>query len=327
AQIGCLFGEDAVKFRRGCVRRDSRRHQRAQRGLEAAPAPFDEDRAERCALLVAVAPAQLGDDGFLVWKVLIQRGDVDAGPLRDSVRGERAVAATDQNVSRRFQQRVDGRPGSVLTRRFPRGKLPFGQRHPPLSKCKLTNISKCLHYSAMQTKTAALTHRRVARAIRAGGPEVLDIESEALRPLEPGEALVRVEAAGLNHVDSLVRSGTYSIRASFPYGVGVEGAGTVVAVASDVAIVPGTRVCWTAIFGSCATFVIAPARMLARLPDGLSFDAGASLAHAAVTAAGLVRHCPLPEESAVVVWGAAGAVGRLLVASLADRGATVIGVG
>src|SRR5262245_10625314 len=66
--------------------------------------------------------------------------------------------------------------------------------------------------------------------------------------------------------------------------------------------------------------------MLARLPDGLSFDAGASLAHAAVTAAGLVRHCPLPEESAVVVWGAAGAVGRLLVASLADRRATVIGV-
>jgi NADPH2:quinone reductase len=100
----------------------------------------------------------------------------------------------------------------------------------------------------------------------------------------------------------------------------------VVAVGSDVAIVPGTRVCWTAVFGSCATFVAAPAHMLARLPDHFSFEAGASLAHAGVTAAGLVRHCPLADRSTAVVWGAAGAVGRLLVAFLADRGVSVIGI-
>ena len=49
------------------------------------------------------------------------------------------------------------------------------------------------------------TRRRVARAIRAGEPDVLSIAEEELRPLKVGEALVRVEAAGLNHVDSLVR--------------------------------------------------------------------------------------------------------------------------
>ncbi len=176
----------------------------------------------------------------------------------------------------------------------------------------------------MQTQT--VSRRFVARALRAGGPEVLNVGMEDLAPLKPGEVLVQVEAAGLNHVDSLVRSGTYSLRFPFPYGVGIEGAGRVIAVGSDVAVVPGTRVCWTAVFASCATFVVAPVQMLAVLPDAFSFEAGACVAHAGVTAAGLVRHCPLPEGSKAVVWGAAGAVGRILVALLADRGVSVIGI-
>jgi NADPH2:quinone reductase len=66
--------------------------------------------------------------------------------------------------------------------------------------------------------------------------------------------------------------------------------------------------------------------MLAELPEGLSVEAGASLAHAGVTAAGLIRHCPMAEGQSAVVWGAAGAVGRLLVAFLAARGVSVIGI-
>ena len=169
------------------------------------------------------------------------------------------------------------------------------------------------------------TQRLVARATRAGGPEVLAVAVENLRPLKSGEALVRVDAAGLNHVDSLVRSGTYSIRFEFPFDVGVEGAGTIVAVGPDVALPAGMRVCWTAVVGSCATYVIAPVQMLAELPEELSLEAGASLAHAGLTAAGLIRHCPLTEGQSAVVWGAAGAVGRLLVAFLAARGVSVIG--
>lgn len=161
------------------------------------------------------------------------------------------------------------------------------------------------------TNTCIPVHRRVARATRAGGPEVLAVAVEDLRPLAAGEALVRVEAAGLNHVDSLVRSGTYSIRFEFPFDVGVEGAGTIVAVGPDVTMSPGTRVCWTAVIGSCATYAIAPVQMLAELPATLGVDAGASLAHAAVTAGGLIRHCPIAEGQTAVVWGAAGAVGRV----------------
>lgn len=168
--------------------------------------------------------------------------------------------------------------------------------------------------------------RRVARALQPGGPEVLDVAVEDLRPLKTGEALVRVEAFGLNHVDTLARSGAYSFRFPFPYSVGIEGSGTIIGVGGDVPIPPGTRVCWTAVVGSCATFVIAPAVMLAELPDALSVEIGASVAHAAVTAAGLVRHCPIPEGETAVVWAAAGSVGRMLVAFLAVRGVTVIGI-
>jgi NADPH2:quinone reductase len=171
-----------------------------------------------------------------------------------------------------------------------------------------------------------IIERRVARALRAGGPDVIEVAVENIPPLKADEALVRVEAAGLNHAETLIRSGAYAIRFPFPYALGLEGAGVVVAAGPNTDMTPGTRVCWTAVFGSCATFVVTPVSMLAPLPDTLSFEDGASLAHGGVTAAGLVRHWPLEPGSVAVVWGAAGAVGLLLVAFLAERGVSVIGI-
>ncbi len=169
------------------------------------------------------------------------------------------------------------------------------------------------------------TERRVARALRAGGPEVIEVGVEELPPLKPGEALVRVEAAGLNHAETLIRSGTYAVRLPFPFALGGEGAGVVVATGPEVSLAVGTRVCWAAVMGSCATFVVAPAAMLVPIPEGLSFEDGACLAVAGLTAGGLARVWPLRGKDAVV-WGAAGAVGRMLVAILADQGVNVIGI-
>jgi NADPH2:quinone reductase len=169
------------------------------------------------------------------------------------------------------------------------------------------------------------TLRRVARALRAGGPEVIEVDVEDLPPLKAGEALVEVAAAGLNHAETLIRSGNYAVRLPFPHAVGGEGAGTVRATGQEVTIPVGTRVCWSAVFGSCATHVIAPTFLLAPIPNDLSFEDGACLAVAGLTAGGLVRVWPVEGRTAVV-WGAAGAVGRMLVALLADRGAHVIGI-
>jgi NADPH:quinone reductase len=170
-----------------------------------------------------------------------------------------------------------------------------------------------------------VTQRRVARALRAGGPEVIEVGVEELAPLKVGEVLVRVEAAGLNHAETLIRSGNYAVHLPFPHAVGGEGSGTVVATGPEVTISVGTRVCWGAVLGSCATFVTAPASMLAPIPDVLSFEDGACLAVAGLTAGGLARVWPL-KGCAAVVWGAAGAVGRMVVATLADQGVDVIGI-
>ena len=169
------------------------------------------------------------------------------------------------------------------------------------------------------------TQRRVGRALRAGGPEVIEIGVEELAPLKAGEAPVRVEAAGLNHAETLIRSGKYTVRLPFPFPLGGEGSGVVVAAGPGASISVATRVCWAAVLGSCATFVVAPASMLVPIPDGLSFEDGACLAVASLTAGGLARVWPLKGREAVV-WGAAGAVGRMLVAILADQQVKVIGI-
>jgi NADPH2:quinone reductase len=171
-----------------------------------------------------------------------------------------------------------------------------------------------------------ITQRRVARVLRPGGPEVIEVSVEELPSLKAGEVLVQVEAVGLNHAETLIRSGSYAVRIPFPFPAGGEGAGTVVATGPAVTVPTGTRVCWATVLGSCATFVVAPASMLVAIPDDLSFDQAACLPVAGLTAGGLARVWPLEKGSTAVVWGAAGTVGRMLVALLADRGVDVIGI-
>ena len=171
-----------------------------------------------------------------------------------------------------------------------------------------------------------LTERRVARALRPGGPEVIEVSIEQLPPLEAGEVLVRVEAVGLNHAETLIRSDSYAVRLPFPFSLGGEGAGTVLATGPGVTISPGTRVCWAAVLGSCATFLVVSSSMVVAIPEDVSTEQAACVAVAGLTAGGLARVWPLQKGSTAVVWGAAGAVGRMLVALLADRGVNVIGV-
>ncbi len=57
---------------------------------------------------------------------------------------------------------------------------------------------------------STVIQRRVARALRPGGPEVIEVGVEDLAPLKAGEVLVRIEAAGLNHAETLIHSGNCS---------------------------------------------------------------------------------------------------------------------
>src|SRR4030095_6524624 len=130
-----------------------------------------------------------------------------------------------------------------------------------------------------------------------GAPEVLRIEEVA--DLEPGpdEVLVRIAAAGVNPVETYVRSGNYARLPQLPYTPGSDGAGTVERLGSGIkGLRVGDRVYLTGSrSGTYAEFCICAREQVQRLPDSLSFAQGAAIgipyatAHRALFARGGVR--------------------------------------
>src|SRR3954466_12455084 len=107
-----------------------------------------------------------------------------------------------------------------------------------------------------------------------GGPEAMELEQLPVPMPGPGQALVKVEAAGVNFIDIYQRSGAYKL--PLPLGLGLEGAGVVEALgegASGVSV--GDRVAWTQISGSCATHNLVPVDRLVKLPEKVSTRDGA----------------------------------------------------
>src|SRR5262245_26317210 len=158
-----------------------------------------------------------------------------------------------------------------------------------------------------------------------GGPDVMKLEDVAEPSVGPGQALVKLEAAGLNYIDVYFRSGAY--KAPLPLTPGLEGAGTVTAVGSGVTdLRAGDRVAYTGIAGSYAQMNVCPADRLVKLPDGLSFRDGAAAMLQGLTAHYLVKSTfPLKKGDTCLVHAAAGGMGLLLCQMGKMLGATVIG--
>ncbi len=158
-----------------------------------------------------------------------------------------------------------------------------------------------------------------------GGPDVMKLEDVAEPAVGPGQALVKLEAAGLNYIDVYFRSGAY--KAPLPLTPGLEGAGTVTAVGSGVTdLRAGDRVAYTGIAGSYAQMNVCPADRLVKLPDGLSFRDGAAAMLQGLTAHYLVKSTfPLKKGDTCLVHAAAGGMGLLLCQMGKMLGATVIG--
>ena len=94
-----------------------------------------------------------------------------------------------------------------------------------------------------------------------GGADVLVLHEVPEPVAGPGQAVVRVEAAGVNFIDVYVREGRYP--AQLPVVPGQEAAGTVVAVGDGVTTVKaGNRVAWCSVLGTYAEYAVAPADRL-----------------------------------------------------------------
>ncbi len=158
-----------------------------------------------------------------------------------------------------------------------------------------------------------------------GGPEVLRYETLPLPRPGVGEAVVKVEAAGVNFTDVYHRMGLYP--ASLPFILGSEAAGTVHAVGPDVAEVkPGDRVAYATHLGSYAEYAVAPAWKLVQLPETITARIGAAAMLQGLTAHYLTHTTfRLTPGAIVLVHAAAGGVGLLLVQMAKRLGATVFG--
>ncbi len=167
---------------------------------------------------------------------------------------------------------------------------------------------------------------KAIRVEEIGGPEVLQLEDIA--PVEepgPGQAVVRVVAAGVNFMDINQRRGSYGPQV--PFTPGAEGAGVVESVGEGVAEVkPSDRVAFVGQQGAYAEAIAVDASRLIPLPDEFTFEEGAAFPLQGMTAHYLIHefHKPKPGEF-VLVHAAAGGVGGLLVQWARHLGATVIG--
>ena len=84
---------------------------------------------------------------------------------------------------------------------------------------------------------------RAIQILKTGGPEVLTLRDIPTPAPGKGEALIRIEASGVNFIDTYFREGRYP--ATLPYTLGQEAAGTVVSVGADViSVKPGDHVAW-----------------------------------------------------------------------------------
>jgi NADPH2:quinone reductase len=170
--------------------------------------------------------------------------------------------------------------------------------------------------------------RPMSKAIvieKTGGPEVLDVRDRDPGAPGPGQVRIRVAAAGVNFIDTYLRTGLYP--RSLPFVLGLEGAGVVEQLGAGVTEPGvGARVAWSQVSGSYATYVLAPVTALIQLPDGVPTETAAAAMLQGMTAHYLtysVRQTQ-PGDSALV-HAAGGGTGQLLVQFLKRAGARVIG--
>lgn len=166
---------------------------------------------------------------------------------------------------------------------------------------------------------------KAIRVHETGGPEVMQLDEVPTPEPGPGEARVKVAAAGLNFIDVYHRKGQYAM--STPFFLGREAGGVVDAVGEDVTEVrPGDRVAYALHPGGYAEYVIVPAWKLVPVPHDVDLERGTAVMLQGMTAHYLTHSTyPLSADDTALVHAASGGVGLILVQLAKHRGARVIG--
>lgn len=158
----------------------------------------------------------------------------------------------------------------------------------------------------------------------AGGPELLRVSELAIPEPQPGHALVKIRAIGVNFIDIYHREGRYKV--PLPFIPGQEAAGIVEAIGDGVSIVQkGDRVGWSGILGAYSEYAAIPADRLVPIPEGVDFKLAAAVLLQGMTAHYLAYSTfPLKEGDRALIHAAAGGVGLLLTQMASKIGARTI---
>lgn len=161
-----------------------------------------------------------------------------------------------------------------------------------------------------------------------GEPEVMKVEEAPMPEPSGKQVLVKIEAAGVNPVDTYLRTGIHAHAPKLPYTPGKDAAGTVELVGDEVSkFKPGDRV-YTAdsLTGTYAEFSLCSENQLGRLPDNVSFEEGAGVwTPYATSYRALFQKAAAKAGETVLIHGASGGVGNAAVQWAKGSGLTVIG--
>lgn len=157
-----------------------------------------------------------------------------------------------------------------------------------------------------------------------GGPEALRLENVGTPEVGPGQALIKLAASGVNFIDVYHRTGLYKL--DLPTVLGVEGAGIVESVASDVTgLKRGDRVAFAMARGSYAEYIALPAWQVVSVPDAMDLETAAGAMLQGMTAHYLTHSTyPLQHGHTCLIHAGAGGTGLLLIQMAAGLGARVI---
>ena len=157
-----------------------------------------------------------------------------------------------------------------------------------------------------------------------GGPEVMELVDLPVPQPKPNEAIVRIQAAGVNFIDVYNREGRY--KAALPFVLGQEAAGVVSAVGAEAkAVAVGDRVAYTSVLGSYAEYAAVPVDRLVKIPARVGEREAAAAMLQGMTAHYLSHDTyALKKGETALIHAGAGGVGLLLVQMAHNVGARTI---
>ena len=161
---------------------------------------------------------------------------------------------------------------------------------------------------------------------KTGGPEVIELKDIILEKPSEDEVTIEQKAIGLNYIDTYHRSGLYPLK--LPIGLGLEGAGIITDVGSNVkSFKAGEKVPYAAIpLGSYSTHRNFPASKLVKIPDGVDLTLAATLMTKGLTTFYLLyKTYPVTSGETILFHAAAGGVGQIFCQWAKSLGCKVIG--